>query len=181
MIKLSKVKNIHTLLKVRRLYLDTFPDFERLPFWLLMYKSQMKDSDFYVISDDEAFVGLVNLAYYQDIVYVYYLAIDPAQQSKGYGSQILEKLKVNYPDRRLILDIEKVDEAAENYHQRFKRKQFYERNGFRNTTFEIKTEDVVYESLYSGALVHKDEYDSLFKSYLNRVFWHLFMEKELKA
>ena len=52
MIELKSVKDRHTMLKVRRLYLDAFADFERLPFWLLMYKSKKKDSDFYVIYDD---------------------------------------------------------------------------------------------------------------------------------
>lgn len=81
MIELKSVKDIHRMLKVRRLYLDAFPDFERLPFWLLMYKSKKKDSDLYVIYDDEEFVGLTNLAYYKDIVYLYYLAIAPSHQS----------------------------------------------------------------------------------------------------
>lgn len=45
MIELRSIKDIHTMLKVRRLYLDVFPDFDRLPFWLLMYKSKKKDSD----------------------------------------------------------------------------------------------------------------------------------------
>ena len=175
MIELKSVKDKHTILKVRRLYLDAFPDFERLPFWLLMYKSKKKDSDFYVIYDDEQFVGLTNLAYYKDIVYLYYLAIAPSHRSKRYGSQILEHLKDRYPKQRILLNIEKVDETAENYKQRFKRKKFYEKNGFQNAEFEIETEDIVYEILYSGAIVHQHEYDSLFKSYLNRVFRYLFL------
>lgn len=175
MIELKSVKDIQTMLKVRRLYLDAFPDFERLPFWLLMYKSKKKDSDLYVIYDDEQFVGLTNLAYYKDIVYLYYLAIDPSHRSKGYGSQILKHLKDKYPEQRILLNIEKVDKTAENYKQRFKRKKFYEKNGFHNTEFEIETEDIVYEILYSGAIVQQHEYDLLFKSYLNRVFRYLFL------
>lgn len=56
MIKLSSVREINTILKVRRLYLDAFPNFERLPFWLLMYKSIKKDSELYVIYDNEDFL-----------------------------------------------------------------------------------------------------------------------------
>lgn len=175
MIELKPVKDIQTMLKIRRLYLDAFPDFERLPFWLLLYKSKKKDSNLYVIYDNDQFIGLTNLAYYKDIVYLYYLAIDPSQRSQGYGSQILEHLKATYPNRRILLNIEKVDETAENYKQRFKRKKFYEKNGFLNTEFEIETEDIVYEILYSGAIVHEHEYESIFKSYLNRVFRYLFL------
>ena len=117
MLKLKSVSDIKTLLKVRRLYLDSFPDFERLPFWVLLYKSQKNDSNLYVIYDDEKFVGLMNLAYYEDIVYLYYLAIDPSQQSQGYGSKILHYLKDTYPDKRILLNIEKVEKASENYLQ----------------------------------------------------------------
>lgn len=173
--KLKAISDKNTMLKVKRLYLGAFPDFERLPFWVLKYKSKKKDSDLYVIYDDDEFVGLTNLAYYKDIVYLYYIAIDPSQQSQGYGSKVLKHLKDTHPKKRILLNIEKVDEKSENYKQRFKRKKFYEKNGFQNTEFEIVTEDIVYEILYAGSIVHKHEYDSLFKSYLNPVFRYLFL------
>lgn len=175
MFELKSVNDIKTMLKVRKLYLDAFPDFERLPFWLLIYKSKKRNSDLYVIYDDNKFVGLTYLVYYEDIVYLYYLAIDPSQQSQGYGTKILQHLKASYPDKRILLNIEKVDESAKNYEQRFNRKRFYYKNGFQNAAFEIETEDIVYEMLYSGAVVHESEYHSIFKSYLNRVSRHLFL------
>ena len=158
------MKDIHTLLKVRKLYLEVFPDFERLPFWYLIYKSKKKDSNLNVIYDGGKF-----------IVYLYYLAIDPSQQSQGYGSLILENLQTKYLDKRMLLNIEKVDKTTDNYIQRFKRKKFYEKNGFQNTSFEIETEDIVYEILYSGAIVYEHEYDSLFKSYISRIVRYLFL------
>lgn len=84
-------------------------------------------------------------------------------------------MKDTHSEKRILLNIEKVDETSENYQQRFKRKKFYEKNGFQNTEFEIETEDIVYEILYSGAIVHEYEYNLLFKSYLNRVFRYLFL------
>lgn len=102
MIKLTSVSDINTRLKVRRLYLDAFPDFERLPFWLLMYKSIKKDSELYVIYDNEDFVELTNLAYYKDIVYLYYLAIHPTQQSQEYGSKVLQHLKDTHSEKRIL-------------------------------------------------------------------------------
>lgn len=175
MIKLKPVSDKNTMLKIKKLYLGAFPDFERLPFWILRYKSKKKNSNLYVIYNDDEFVGMTNLAYYKDIVYLYYLAIDPSQQSQGYGSMVLKHLRDTQPNKRILLNIEKVDEASENYEQRFKRKKFYERNGFQNTEFEIETDDIVYEVLYSGSIVHEHEYDSFFKSYLNPVFRYLFL------
>lgn len=175
MIQFLPVNNIKTLSKVRKLYLQAFPKFERLPFWYLMVKSRKKESNLYVVYDDNAYVGLLNLAYYKDIVYVYYLAIVPSQQSKGYGSEILQHLRKIYPDKRLLLNIEKVDPAADNYQQRLNRKKFYEKNGFKNTNFEIEAEEVVYEILYFGKMVSEDEYHDLFDAYLGRVFEYLFL------
>lgn len=152
--------------KVKELYLSAFPDYERYPFWLLVYKSKKKNTDFYVIYDDSEYIGLLYLTYYKDIVYVFYLAIDPAHQSKGYGSKILQYLQQTYNDKRLFLNIEKVERSADNYEQRVKRKRFYEKNGFINTDFEIEGKDIVYEILYSGGEVYEDEYYAVFKSYL---------------
>ena len=69
--------------KVKELYLSAFPDYERYPFWLLVYKSKKKNTDFYVIYDDSEYIGLLYLTYYKDIVYVFYLAIGPLINQKG--------------------------------------------------------------------------------------------------
>jgi len=124
--------------KARNSYINAFPEYERLLFWLLVYKSKKKNSDFYAIYDDSEYIGLLYLTFYKDIVYIFYLAIDPLHQSKGYGSKILQYLRKIYQDKRLLLNIEEVDSSADNYEQRFKRKRFYEKNGFRNTNFGIK-------------------------------------------
>lgn len=170
MIHLIRINETNVRSKIKKLYLNTFPKFERLPFWFLIYQSKKKKSDFYAIYDDHDYVGLLFLTYYKDIVYVYYLAIEPSQQSKGYGSDILQYLKETYQDKRLLLNIEKVDKSADNYEQRLKRKNFYEKNGFKNTKFEIETKDIVYEILYSGEPVYEYEYHALFKSYFGRLF-----------
>jgi len=135
--------------KARNSYINAFPEYERLLFWLLVYKSKKKNSDFYAIYDDSEYIGLLYLTFYKDIVYIFYLAIDPLHQSKGYGSKILQYLRKIYQDKRLLLNIEEVDSSADNYEQRFKRKRFYEKNGFRNTNFGIK-KNITYEILYLG-------------------------------
>jgi len=78
-------------------------------------------------------------------------------------------LKKVYKDKRLLLNIEKVDSSAVNYEQRFKRKRFYEKNGFKNTNFEIENKEIVYEILYLRGEVYEYEYHALFKSYLGRI------------
>lgn len=174
MLDLISLSKTNVIPRVKDLYLNEFPDYERLPFWLLRYKSKKKNSDFYAIYDDNEYIGLLYLTYYKDIVYVFYLAIDPSHQSKGYGSKILQHLRKVYKDQRLLLNIEKVDRSADNYAQRFKRKRFYEKNGFKNTNFEIAQKDIVYEILYSGEEVYEHEYHALFKAYLGRILNFIF-------
>lgn len=169
MINLISLNKTNVMPKVKNLYMNEFPEYERYPFWLLIYKSKKKNSDFYAIYDDSEYIGLLYLTYYKDIVYVFYLAIDLSQQSKGYGSKVLQYLSKIYKDKRLLLNIEKVDSSADNYEQRFKRKKFYEKNGFKNTNFEIANKDIVYEILYLGEEVHEYEYHALFKAYLGRI------------
>ena len=76
----------------------------------------------------------------------------------------MQYLQQTYNDKRLFLNIEKVERSADNYEQRVKRKRFYEKNGFINTDFEIEGKDIVYEILYSGGEVYEDEYYAVFKS-----------------
>lgn len=169
MIGLISLNKTNVIPKAKNLYINEFPGYERYPFWLLTYKSKKENSDFYAIYDDNEYIGLLYLTYYKDIVYVFYLAIDPSHRSKGYGSRILQHLRKVYKDKRLLLNIEKVDSFADNYEQRFKRKRFYEKNGFKNTDFEIEKKDIVYEILYLGEEVYEYEYHALFKSYLGRI------------
>lgn len=173
MIKLINLDKTNIKVNVKELYINEFPKYERFPFWFLIYKSKKKHSDFYVVYDDTEYIGLLYLTYYKDIVYIFYLSIDPSQQSKGYGSEILQYLSQTYADKRLLLNIEKVDKSAVNYEQRYKRKKFYEKNGFKNTNFEIEKKDIVYEILFLGKDVYEYEYHALFKTYLGRILNHI--------
>ncbi|MEC6748680.1 GNAT family N-acetyltransferase [Marinilactibacillus sp. XAAS-LB27] len=160
--------------KVKNLYMNEFPKYERYPFWFLKYQSKKKNSDFYVIYDDNEYVGLLYLIYYKDIVYILYLAINHSKQSKGYGSKILNQLSQTYRGKRLLLNIEKIDSTAYNWEQRIKRKKFYKKNDFTNTNFEITNKHVVYEILFQGKEVYENEYHRLFKSYLGSIlYWFL--------
>ncbi|MGO1922471.1 MAG: GNAT family N-acetyltransferase [Jeotgalicoccus sp.] len=169
MINLIHLNQTNELSRVKEYYLEVFPKYERVPFWILKYKSKKDNSDFYAIYDDSEYIGFLYLTYYKDIVYIFYIAIDSSQQSKGYGSKVLQHVKEIHKDKRLLLNIEKVDRSADNYEQRYKRKQFYTKNGFLNTNFEIEDKEIVYEILYLGEEVYEFEYHALFSSYYGRI------------
>ena len=55
----------------------------------------------------------------------------------GCGSDILLRLKEENPEKTVVLNIEPLDERAENYEERVRRLAFYEKNGFFDTGYEI--------------------------------------------
>ena len=95
----------------------------------------------------------------EDIVFVFYFAVQSDVRGMGYGSQILDNLKSLYPHRRFILNIEEPDEGSDNHEQRRKRKQFYLRNVFRECRFKMVEKNVVYEMLCCGGDVAYPEYE----------------------
>ena len=73
-----------------------------------------------------------------DLVYIYYLAVDPELRGRGYGGQILELLKQSHPGGPIALDIESRKRNADNAKQREARRKFYLDNGFKPTGYGFK-------------------------------------------
>jgi len=68
-------------------------------------------------------------------------------RSGGYGSRAIETLLKLYPNKQQIVDMEMVDESAENNEQRIKRRGFYLRNGYKPTGQFLSYLGVDYEIL----------------------------------
>ncbi|MGX4645611.1 GNAT family N-acetyltransferase [Holzapfeliella sp. JNUCC 80] len=126
--------------KVKQLYLDAFPEHERLDFSFIVERAKLNQNHFLAILDDEAFVGLIYYTVDNHNLLVSYLAMDPSTRSKGYGSKILTHLKSQHPKENIFLEIEEVVEEADNYKQRIKRQSFYEKNGFAKSNIYMKTD-----------------------------------------
>lgn len=82
---------------------------------------------------------------YEDLAYLFFLAISPSFRSKGYGSRAIQWLKTHYPDKKHVVDFEMLDESASNSAQREKRRRFYLRNGYKETGFFLSYLGVYYE------------------------------------
>ncbi len=111
-----------------------FPKEELLPMWLIRLLTLKKNYDFNVYYDEDLFVGILFTIESGDTLFVFYIAVNDAIHSKGYGSKLLQVLFEKYPQKAITLFIETMDDvSAENYEQRVKRLAFYERNGFVHT------------------------------------------------
>ena len=124
---------------------EAFPPEEYLAPAKLAEMSEADGFDFLALKDGEAFVGFMAVMIYENLAYLFFLAIDPSCRSKGYGSRAVETLKAEYPEKKQVVDFEMPDETADNSRQREKRRIFYLRNGYKETGFFLSYLGVDYE------------------------------------
>lgn len=124
---------------------EAFPPEEYLAPSELVKMAQSDNFDFLALLDEEAFVGFMVVMLYENMAYLFFLAIDENSRGKGYGSRAIETLKAQYPDKTHTVDFEMLDDAAPNRQQREKRRSFYLRNGYRETGLFLSYLGVDYE------------------------------------
>ena len=107
-------------------------------------------------------------------------AVSETERGKGCGSGALQAAKDKYAGQKIFLSIEQLDEEAENYDQRVKRKQFYERNGFKDLNLKLKEASVTYDLLGIGGTVDAKEYERLMGKYLGKLLSKLITMKIIK-
>lgn len=133
--------------KVEALAIEAFPPEEYLAPSKLIEMAKEDGFDFYALYDGDTFVGFTVVWVYRRLSYLFFLAIDSSLRSGGYGSKAIKTLSELYPGKQQVVDLEMVDEAAENNDQRIKRHSFYLRNGYRPTGHFLSYLGVDYEIL----------------------------------
>lgn len=160
--------------RVKQLYTRAFPDDERAPFLMLVLKAKKKGVDFWSISCDGQWVGMLYIVNHLDLSYIFYLAVSEEQRGRGIGSAILRTAQELYKGRRLFLAIEQLDENADNYDQRVSRRDFYLRSGFTELHRRLREGNVVYDILGVGGDVKAKEYEALMRNYAGSILSKLF-------
>lgn len=153
------------LQSVRELYEEAFPENERAPFKILLRKSKRRNVDFLAYFDGSLLVGMTYAVRMGDLCYLFYLAVPEALRNGGYGSEILQKLKLLCPGHRIFLAMEEFREDAPNYDMRIRRLGFYERNGFHLIGQKVQEGPEIFE-LAGTDRVGGDEYKRLMHRYL---------------
>ena len=110
------------------------------------------------VYDDDTFVGFYALSVCKPTAYVFFLAIDSSKRSRGYGSKALALMKEQYADYQIVLDMEAIDDKAENIEQRKSRKRFYLRNGYYETGFFLDYNNLIMEVLCTDAELDADSF-----------------------
>ena len=174
MFTLKKItKNCSDLKEIKKLYISAFPKEERQPFFVLNHKKNSPSADLLAAHNKGEFVGFCYNVKFNDLVYVFFLAIREEFRGQSFGTKILTEIHKRYSGKRIFLAIEEMDKNAENYPQRLKRKSFYERNGLHILNCKMREANVVYDVMGTDEITPK-EYELLMDSYLGKSLRKLF-------
>lgn len=156
---------------VKRIYFDSFPKNERMPFPMMVAMSKLWNTQFLRFYDGDVLCGFIYLATNRKLAFVMFFAVDEKLRSKGCGSTILQEIRNRYPNKKIIISIEPCDADAPDIAAREKRKAFYLRNGYKETGYLVKLSGVVQEIIISGGEFVKSEFRAFFALYSNGTMW----------
>ena len=129
---------------VKRLLKSQIPPDERLPFAELLLGTCRKKADCTCFYDQDTLAGFYYVLIKEKAVFLLYLVVNPAVQSRGYGTAILRELEKKYPGKQIDLHIEIPKDLCSLEEQAAKRYRFYERAGFRYTGWTTEDDGVKY-------------------------------------
>lgn len=153
-------KKLSDYKRIKNLYKSAFPAKERFPSFVLQIMIVFQVIEALAFYDEERLCGFSYLIVQDETIFITYLAVDDEMRGKGYGSEILSCIKSRYPDQTIILDVEELDEQAENSEQRIRRVDFYKKNGFYQTAQYVTMRGIRYEIMSTDAAFTKEDYDS---------------------
>lgn len=162
-------KHDASYLKVIDLYREAFPGAQRIPVWLLHYRLKKGQQGFSILYDGDTWIGLIYITEYKDIVFLQFFAISERLRSEGYGSKVMHSMTALHANKRIVLNIEEIDERAANFQHRLKRKTFYEMNGFSSSGYIVKEPEGRHEMLILGGNISKEEIEAMYKNIFGHV------------
>ena len=124
--------------KIKNLYHTAFPKEELLPWWVVRLLTAQKCVNLTGYYKEETFAGFTFTATAGDILFVLFFAVEDNSRGKGLGSEILQYMKEHNPGKTVVLNVEPLEETAENNDQRIRRMAFYRKNGFYDTGYNIR-------------------------------------------
>lgn len=155
--------------QVKALYESAFPANERIPIKHLLDDKIKRE--FWAFFDGDLFCGFSNSITHGSITNIIYFAVMPELRSRGYGSQILQVIREQHPDTRIVVDIEVEEDSkdAEELERRNRRRDFYLRNGFGSSPFDYVWQGEHYRLLTAGGTITEKEFRDFWKEILKNV------------
>ena len=155
--------------QVKALYESAFPANERIPIKHLLDNKIKRE--FWAFFDVDLFCGFSNSITHGSITNIIYFAVMPELRSRGYGSQILQVIREQHPDTRIVVDIEVEEDSkdAEELERRNRRREFYTRNGFDSSPVDYFWQGEHYRLLSAGGTVTEKEFRDFWKEILKDI------------
>ncbi len=163
--------------QVKALYESAFPANERIPIKHLLDNKIKREFWAFFDKEDGAndaapkFCGFSNSISHGSITNIVYFAVVPELRSRGYGSQILQAIRKQHPDTRIVVDIEVEEDSkdAEELERRNRRREFYTRNGFDSSPVDYVWQGEHYRLLSAGGTVSEKEFRDFWKEILKDI------------
>ena len=168
--------------QVKALYESAFPANERIPIKHLLDDKIKREFWAFFDKEDGAsgsvedaaspkFCGFSNSITHGSITNIVYFAVVPELRSRGYGSKILQAIRRQHPDTRIVVDIEVEEDSkdAEELERRNRRREFYQRNGFDSSPVDYVWQGEHYRLLSAGGTVTEKEFRDFWKEILKDI------------
>lgn len=161
-IKLKQVDIKEFKNKLYDSYVDIFPKDERKSFGLIKKTYKKKITTILEILKDNEIVGFMIFNQIKPNGYIQldYFAIFDEYRHKGIGSASLKLLSEEYKNSKgIFIEIEKIGlgKTIEENEVREKRKDFYERIGFKKLNFDLELFKVIYMPYVYSNIIDNDE------------------------
>ncbi len=132
---------------VERIYLESFPERERVPLEHLV--GEGSPGKMYAVTDSGRTVGLYYTVGYSEFVFLFYLAVAAECRGRSLGGRILDTLceDAGLP---VILNVDEVSDRFDDYGVRKRRLVFYLAHGFRDTGKVLVDEQGTFNVLCKG-------------------------------
>lgn len=159
--------------EIREIYFEAFPKPERKPFFILRRSVENEKAQLLTSVENSILQGFIAVIPYKDTVMVDYLAVSSTIRSQGTGSKMLQEVCRRFPDKKIVLLIERLDDSAENREQRIARRRFYLKNGFTSSDIYITGHSGNMEILNFGGTVSLQEYMDLQQYALGKLMFRM--------
>lgn len=143
---------------VEALQRESFPPRESYEMERILQLAESPNIEYRSFWEDDTLCGILFYNVGETMLYLFYLAVNPALRSKGYGGRLLALLKAEYADKAVVGNIEPVGFNSDNEQQRVRRLAFYERNGFHRLPYWLDDDSGLYDIISSGDGFCQEEY-----------------------
>ena len=116
---------------------------------------------FCLIDEENSLCGFLYSIRYKKLNFILYLAVNPKNRAKGYGSQLLRWFLKRHNDEIICLNIDELNKSKIDFENRKKRLDFYLKNGMFLSDIVSKDNHETFHVISNKKNLSLDEYEKL--------------------